>query len=161
MGSGKKIIKKVVKTVNKANFLTKDLPGGWDDPLGNALAGNESPLDGMTGAATARAAEVNSKAALESANIEATAQREQTSTIQDQSRFAAQSAAQAAALDAANRQAQAAANESMQNQTLGSAPTVDLSLGAAEDDSPSSRRKRYQSGASSVGGTASTGSVRL
>ena len=160
MGSGKKIIKKVVKTVNKANFLTKDLPGGWDDPLGNALAGNESPLDGMTGAATKRAAESDAKAALESANIEATAQREQTNSIMEQSRYAAQSAAQAQALDAANRQAQAAANENNGDQ-VSTAPTVDLSLGAAADETPSARRKRYQSGSGSVGGSATSGSVRL
>ena len=160
MGSGKKLIKKVVKTVNKANFLTKDLPGGWDDPLGNAVAGNESPLDGMTGAATKRAAESDAKAAIESANIEATAQREQTAVLQDSSRQAQQSAAQAAALDAATRQAQAAAQENMEGITT--TPTVDLSLGAAEDDSASSRRKRYQSGGRSVGGGSSTsGSIRL
>jgi hypothetical protein len=159
MGSGKKLIKKVVKTVNKANFLTKDLPGGWDDPLGNAVAGNESPLDGMTGAATKRAAESDAKAAIESANIEATAQREQTAVLQDSSRAAQQSAAQAAALDAATRQAQAAAQENMDGITT--APTVDLSLGAAEDDSAASRRKRYQSGGRSVGGSSTSGSIRL
>ncbi|WYW04134.1 hypothetical protein Luke3_00029 [Pseudomonas phage vB_PpuP-Luke-3] len=158
MGSGKKVFKTVADVGSLG--MNKLVPGGWAAPVENALAGNASPLDGFTGAATARAAETQAKASRDAAEQQAAAQREQTEAINQQTKNAASSAAQQASLDAANKAAQAQA-AATQNTNVETTPTVDLSLGATNSDDSAARRKRYQSGAASVNTGSGGSSVRL
>jgi hypothetical protein len=156
MGSGKKVFKKVADI--GSGGLNKVLPGGIAAPVENALAGNASPLDGFTGAAAQRAAEMQADASRQAAETQAAAQREQTAAINEQTRNAAQMAAQQASLDAANKAALANAQATDGVETT---PTVDLSLGATNDESAAARRKRYQSGSASVNTGGGAGSIRL
>lgn len=139
MGSGKKIIKKVTKFagskimdplgLNKSGMLT---------PVESALAGEASPLDGLTGAATVRAAQSQAKQAEEQARLQSEQIRQQTEATNFQTQSVAQNAALATQRD--QLQAEANAQQAQAQQSAASkAADVDLSLGS----NSSSRRRRY------------------
>lgn len=145
MGSGKKIIKKVVKFASSPIMdpLGINKNTGLLTPVESMLAGEASPLDGLTGAATTRMAQQQAK----DAQAAAEAQAKQAQQQVDATNQATQQAAQQAALAAQRDQLQTEANSQQQAAVSSTkAADVDLSLGG----SSANRRKRYSSAGGGV-----------